>query len=191
MRAAALALVLALVPEAALAASEGEAHGGSFWWHAVNLVALLAVLVYFARAPIRTFLAERRQTIEEGIESAKSELAAAEGRLAACRRQMDELDHELEGIRASVRAQAESERDRLLAEAREAAGRIRRDAVAAAEQEVRRAREDLREEAAALAVELAADLLRTEVTDADRTRLADEFVARVERAPAAGAPARG
>jgi F-type H+-transporting ATPase subunit b len=187
-RAAALALAaVTLAPAAARAAAEAEGHGGGGWfWHAVNLAALVAVLVYFGRAPVRAFLAERRQTIEEGIEGARRELAAAEGRLAECRQRMDTLDRELDGIRRVVREQAESERDRLLADARAAAERIRRDAAAAAEQELRHAREQLREESAELAVRLAGELLRSQVTGTDRSRLLDEFVEQVERSPGAG-----
>ena len=86
-----------------------------------------------------------------------------------------------------MRAQAENERDRLLADARAAAERIRRDAQLAVEQEARSAREALRNEAAEMAVRLAGDLLKRQVTDADRSRLVDEFVERVESSPPAAA----
>lgn len=158
-------------------------------WHALNLLVLVAALVYFARGPIAGYLNSRRSQIEAGIESAGRELAEAEGRLADCERRAAALDQELEEIRRVVRQQAEADRDRLLAEARASAERIRRDAVAAAEQEVRRARDGLRAETVDLAVRIAGDLLRGQVTDADRTRLVDDFVQRIER-PESAAQAR-
>jgi F-type H+-transporting ATPase subunit b len=145
------------------------------------------LIVYFARTPIRTYMAERRQNIEAGIEAARRELSEAESRLVACNERMTSLDREIEEIRRSVRAQAETERERLLADARVAAERIRRDAQAAVEQESRRAREDLRNEAAEMAVRLAGDLLKRQVTDSDRARLVDEFVERVGSSPPAAA----
>jgi len=178
-------LLVALAPGAAFASE--HASPTTLVWHGVNLLLLLGVIGYFARAPLRTFFAERRRKIEAGIEGARAELAAAERRLAECRDRMGSLDRELEEIRRSVRAQAESERERLLAEARAAAERIERDASAAIDQEARRARERLRGEAAELAVRLAGDLLRGQLTETDRTRLVDEFVERVERAPGAAA----
>ena len=177
-------LAVALAPGLALA-SEHES-GATLLWHGINLLIVLGVIGYFARTPLRAFLAERRQKIEEGIEAARAELADAERRLAECRERVASIDRTLEAIRSEVRGQAEREGERLLAEARASAERIGRDAAAAVEQELRRAREQLRGEAAELSVRLAGDLLRGRLTDADRTRLVDDFVERVERAPAAG-----
>ena len=49
------------------------------------------------------------------------------------------------------------------------------------EQELRRAREQLRDEASALSIQLASELLRAQVTDTDRDRLLDEFTAKIEQ----------
>jgi F-type H+-transporting ATPase subunit b len=179
-------LLVALAPGVALA--EEHESGSMLFWHGANLLALLAVIGYFARNPVRAFLAERRGKIEQGIDGARAELAAAESRLAECRARIASLDRELEGIRGAVRAQAEAERDRLLAEARAAAERIGRDARAAVEQEARAAREQLRAEAAELSVRLAGELLGRQVTNADRARLVDEFVQRIEAEPPRSAP---
>ena len=176
-----------LAPALALAAEESGAHESSLLWHAINLALVVGVIGYFARTPIRTYMAERRQNIEAGIEAARRELSQAKDRLAACDERMASLDREIEEIHRSVRAQAETECERLLADARVAAERIRRDAQTAVEQESRRAREDLRNEAAEMAVRLAGDLLKRQVTDADRARLVDEFVERVESSPPAAA----
>lgn len=180
------ALLVLLAPALALASDEAGAHESSLFWHVINLALVVGLIVYFARTPIRTYMAERRQNIEAGIETARRELSDAESRLVACNERMASLDGEIEEIRRSVRAQAETERERLLADARVAAERIRRDAQAAVEQESRRAREDLHNEAAEIAVRLAGDLLKRQVTDSDRARLVDEFVERVaSSAPAA------
>jgi len=176
-----------LAPALALASDEGGAHGSSLLWHLINHALVVGVIGYFARTPIRTYMAERRQDIEAGIDAARRELSEAESRLVACNDRMASLDREIEEIRRTVHAQAETERERLLADARVAAERIRRDAHAAVEQELRRAREDLRSEAAEMAVRLAGDLLKRQVTDSDRARLVDEFVERVESSPPAAA----
>ena len=93
------------------------------------------------------------------------------------------MEQELEAIRATARERAEAEREAILADAAAAGERIRRDARAAIDQELRRSRQTLRDEAADLAVELAAKLLSERVTDADRDRLLAEFIERVERVP--------
>ena len=184
MRTRLLAAIVLVAPAAARAAEEG--HGSdpmTLFWQGLNLLILIGVIVYFGRGPIRAFMADRRENIEAGIASAQHELATAEQRLAECNRRVDSLGAEIEEIKRGVRAQAENERDRLIADARNAAERIRRDAQLAVEQEDRRTREDLRAEAAEMAVRLAADLLKRQVGDADRARLVDEFVASIESAP--------
>ncbi len=189
-----LASLAALAPAVAFAAAGGDEHGGGvrdFVWHSVNLLLLIAALVYFARGPIAGFLNERRAKIEDGIQSAGRELADAERKLADCEQRIASLDGEIDGIRSAVQRQAESERDRLLAEAHGTAERIRRDAVAAVEQEVRRARTQLRAETVDLAVQLAGELLRSQVSDADRTRLVDDFVQRIDAPETGDAGPRG
>ena len=80
------------------------------------------------------------------------------------------------------RRRIEEEAERILAEANATAERIRNDAQVAADQELRRAQRRLREEAADIALDLAGTILREQATDADRERLMDEFITRVEPA---------
>jgi F-type H+-transporting ATPase subunit b len=178
-----LALALALAPALARAADEhggGEHGGGSPFWHAVNLLILIGVLVYFGRRPIQEFFAGRRRDIESNLQRSAAVLAEAEGRLGEWNRRMQRLDAEVEEIKTHARQRAESERQRILSDAQTAADRIRRDAGAAVEQETRRAREELRKEATKLALDLAGDLLRQRMNDQDRTRLVDEFIQKIE-----------
>ena len=151
----------------------------------INFVLLIAVLVYFARKPIQTFFADRRAAIRKELDDAAALQRRAEERYAQWQRRLVDLERELEEIRAGAQERAEAERASLLADARAAAERIRADAANAVEQELRRARAGLREEASELAVELAAGILREQVTAQDRDRLIDEFIERVERAPEA------
>ncbi len=166
-------------------ASEGE--GGGLFYPIMNLVLLIAVIVYFAGKPIRDFFNARRATIQDDLHAAAEFRREAEARYAKWQRKLVDLEAELEQIRATSRERAEAERERIVADANATAERIRSEATAAIEQELRRSRKVLGEEAANLSVELAADLLREHVTDADRNRLVTEFIERVERTADAGA----
>ncbi|MCZ6463889.1 MAG: ATP synthase F0 subunit B, partial [Proteobacteria bacterium] len=121
------------------------------------------------------------------LENASRLLQQAESRFAEWQGKLADLDQELEQLRAVAQRRAQEERNQILADARSTAERIERDAVAAVDQEIRRARTVLREEAADLAVELAAELLREQVGDDDRERLIDEFIARVDEVEKSGA----
>ena len=176
----ALALALLLAGASPAFAAE-EGHGGSLFWQVLNVALLIAVLIWFARKPVLSYLAERRDTIAKNLDSSAGLLAEAERRLAEWTEKAAHLDREVAAIRETTRRAAEAERDRILADAKLTAERIRRSASAVVERELQQARDVLRREAADLAVELAAKILREQVNEGDRTRLLDEFIGRVEQ----------
>jgi len=171
-------LVVAL-PALGAGGEHGESESRVLLWQVVNFVILVSVLVYFGRGQLREMFASRRSTIAADIETAASLLERAEAHNSEWQRRLADLDRDIDEIRDTARRRAEDERERILAEANEAAERIQRDAVASVEQELRRAQGELREEAASLATELAAGMLREQVGQGDRDRLVDEFISRV------------
>jgi F-type H+-transporting ATPase subunit b len=174
---------------AASAASGGGDHDPVMEaiWQGVNLLLIVGVIVYFARGPIRSFFATRREGIKSELDESAELLALAEKRNAELQRRLVDLSSEVEEIREGSTRRAEEESERILAEARSTADRIRRDAQSAVDQELRRAQTELRKEAGALALELAAGKLKEQVSDADRDRLMDEFITRVEPNTTVGA----
>jgi F-type H+-transporting ATPase subunit b len=153
-------------------------------YQGANLALLLGTLFYFGRKPITEFFSTRRSGIQSELTEAADLLAEAEKRNAELQRRLVDLGSEVEGIQEEAGRRAEEEAERILADARATAERIRRDAQAAVAQELRRAQVELREEAADLALEIAARKLNEQVGEADRERLVDEFILRVE--PPAG-----
>ena len=186
--------VALLVPALAYAAEGGGV--ADLFYPALNLLLLLVVLAVLLRKPIRGYFSDRRLRIQGEIEEATRLRKKAEERYASWQKRMSELDAELERIRNTARQRAEAERDRIIEAARATAERIRHDAGVAVEHELRRAREQLREDAADLAVELAGDLVREQLDDADRKRLLDEFIDTIqgsapEAKPSEGGPPQG
>jgi F-type H+-transporting ATPase subunit b len=169
-------LGLLLLPRAALAAGDGV---GDLLWETANLALLFGVLFHFARRPVLNYLAERRDSVRNDLETAEKLLKDAHERLAEWSRRAAQLDEEVASIRGATRESAEHEAASIVAQAEETAARIRAGARVAMESEVRRARRALRAEAGQLAVTLAAEILRQRIADEDRDRLVDEFVARV------------
>lgn len=178
-------LLVAAVPAWA-AGDDGDHAAGNpmkeLLWQAVNLAILFAVLFYFARKPLQSFFAGRREQIKGDLDAAAELLAAAEKHYAGWQRKLINLQQELDEIRAGGRRRAEEERDAILADAQTAADRIRREMEAVIEQELRRAQNTLRDEAAVLATEIAERILREQLGGADRDRLLDEFITRIQPA---------
>jgi F-type H+-transporting ATPase subunit b len=180
IRAALVLSSVSLFATPALAAGGGE---GGLLYPIINFVLLIAVLVYFARKPVLQFFSDRRSEIQTDLKKSSDLLSEAEAKFATWQRKLADLDSELEGIRETSRQRAENERANIIADARASAERIRNDATAAIEQELRRSRAVLREEAADLALALATNLLRDQVNEADRERLVGEFIECIEAAP--------
>jgi F-type H+-transporting ATPase subunit b len=175
------------VASLALASVAGPAHaaegGGGLvdlLIQAANLALLFGVLVYFARKPVVAFFQDRRARIKGDLDDAAELLQSAETRYEDWQRKLIELETATEAIRSEGLRRAEEEREAILADARAAAERIRRDATAAIAQQLRRAQAELRTEAAALTTEMAQRILEDQLADADRERLIDEFIGRVE-----------
>jgi F-type H+-transporting ATPase subunit b len=136
----------------------------------VQIVVFLALWWFTARfvwPPITKALDERSKRIADGLaaaDKAKADLASAERRVA------DELKAARDGA-AEVRSGAERQAGQILEEARAEAGRIVAAAKKAAEEEAglaaQRAKDQLREQVATLAVAGAERILRREI-DANR-----------------------
>jgi len=180
--ASALLVAIALVPRAALAAggSEGGDPVMDFIYQVGNFALLIAVIFFVARKPVMAYLAERRTQIKNDLDKAAELLSVAEARQTEISARLRDLEAQLEEIAELSKQRAEEESERILAKARAAAERIQSDALEATAQELLRAQRELRAEAAGLAVELAGEILKEQVVDADRQRLLDEFITRVE-----------
>ncbi len=170
-----------LVPSVALASGGGGMDPvTSLLYQVGNFILLVVVLFLIARKPVKAYFVGRRDQIKTDLEEAADLLGSAESRQAEIQTKLADLEAQLDEIRATSKQRAEEEGQRILEKAREAAERIQSDAVEAADQELLRAKRELREEAAGLAVELAAEILEEQVSEADRLRLLDEFITRVE-----------
>ena len=168
--------LLAAVPAFAAGGEGEESH---VFWEVANLLLLIAVVVFLTRRSVTGFLKNRHDQVAENLRASETLLAESEERLAELNRKSANLDDQLVEIRRETAERAEREAEEIIADARETAARIERDAAGAVERELLRARHTLRGEASRLAIELAGERLKSDVTDADRSRLVDEFIARV------------
>jgi F-type H+-transporting ATPase subunit b len=142
----------------------------------VNFLILIGTLVYLLRAPFATYLNDRGTQIRSDLVTAAEMKRTAAAQLEEIDRKMKALPGELETLRAQgareiaaeearIRSAAAAERDRLLEQAR-------RDI----DHHVKVAERDLVSHAADLAVGVAAERIRTSITDEDQKRLADRYV---------------
>lgn len=175
---------LLLAPITAMAAG-GEGHADSavlikdFAYRSFNFALMVGLLVYFVRKPLRNGLRNRREEIEKTLAQAEEAKKAAEAKYREYSDKLEKATEEIETISASIRREGELERDKILVSAREMSSKIQQEADAKAANAVAKAKSDLRDEAARLAVELAENMLKKEFSPTDQKRLVDEYMQKV------------
>ncbi|MBW2712343.1 MAG: ATP synthase F0 subunit B [Deltaproteobacteria bacterium] len=173
-----LGLLLTLAGTAS--ASDGGSAMRDFAWSWFNLILLLGVLFYFARKAVPGLMAVRRATVKNEIDQAANLLEEAESKMSEWQGKIEQLDQEVDQIRTDSLRLAESEKERILAQARQTAERIREEGKISVARELENARAELRTEVADLAIEVAREILAQQVNDADRAKLLDGFIQGLE-----------
>lgn len=159
----------------------GAAHNSWGWLDSIgrwiNLLILALGLLYFFRQPASEFFHNRKAALQNEMRRAKEALKQAEAKLAEAKERMTQLNSEAERIRQQAREEAEREKERIRAQSEEEAQQI----LAVARREIQNlgqsVRQDLKEYAAEIAVQMAGDRLRRRMDSESDSRLADQFLA--------------
>ena len=164
----------------------GAAHADSgaqmkdFGWRVLNFIVLLGILGYaIKKADVRGTLSARQTQIEKDLKDAQEGKAAAEAKLAEYSGKLSQATKEIDELQAAIIREGEQEKERIIAEATIAAGKIAAQAALSAEQETVKARAELRAEAARLSVEIAAGKLAGAIQKADHDRFVGEYLDKV------------
>jgi F-type H+-transporting ATPase subunit b len=163
----------------ASAAAEGEHHGPSIndvWFQLINFIIYAFIIVKFGFPLIRDFLKTRRAEVVAKIAQASAKKQAAEALVRDYRSKLAGLGKEVQSLQAMLREEGEREKTRLVNEALATAVKIKEDTNFLADQEVKTARQKLREEIADEAVASARQLIERNISAADQSRLVDDFV---------------
>ncbi|HVN74942.1 MAG TPA: hypothetical protein VMT19_01410 [Thermoanaerobaculaceae bacterium] len=174
---------------AALPAWAAEESGETFlglptmFWKVANFVAFFGLLFFLLARPLSRFFQSRHSQIAAQLKEAENQRREAErfrsemeGRVAALAGEIAALQQRLKGEgerdRQALERQGEAEAARLAAQIEQEAARRVHDA-----------RRQLASEAAAVAADLAVELLRRELTAEDRERIFNETLERLGESP--------
>ena len=160
-------------------ATEAEHHVPSIhdiWFPLGNFLIFAFIIVRFAFPLVRDFLQTRREEVLTTLKEASAKKQQAEALVQDYRRRLARLDQEVQSIQTALRVEAEREGTKLLGEAQTLAAKIKEDARFLADQEVRMARQRIREEMASQAVAAARELVQRRLSSADQVRLVDDFI---------------
>jgi len=163
----------------AWAAAEAEHHAPSIndiWFPLGNFLIFAFIIVRYALPLVRNFLQSRREAVLETVREATAKKQHAEAIVQDYKRRLAGVEQEIQSILASLREEGEREKGKLLSDAQALAAKIGEDARFLADQEVRVAKQKVREEMATEAEARARELVQGHLSSADQGRLVGDFI---------------
>ncbi len=158
----------------------GAAQMKDFGWRVLNFAVLLGIIIWaLKKADIKGSLAARQADIAKSLKDAEAARDAAEAKLREYGVKLDLASKEIDELHAAIIREGEQEKNRIIAEATIAADKIVAQAALSAEQETVKARNELRAEAARLAVEIATGKLTGAIQKNDHDRFVGEYLDKV------------
>jgi F-type H+-transporting ATPase subunit b len=164
-------------------ASGGGEGEGSLWkgfaFKTLNAVIIIGLLVWMLAPKIKDFFSGRRQEIKESLETTAVQKADAEKQYREYAEKIDKASLEIDGIFEMIKAQGVVEKQKIIEDANKVAQKMKEDAQARLEQELKKASSQLRSEAVALSVEMAEEILKKNITAQDHETMVKEYMDKV------------
>ena len=147
----------------------------------INFAILIAILVKMGKKPVAEALVARRDKVAKDIEEATRMKAEATARAATYKAQLDSMVSDAAAAKQTMLHAAAADKSRVVAEAEAAAVRMTKDAEFSVEQQRKTLAQGLHAELSQNITTGALALLRSNVGPADHDRLAEAFLADLER----------
>lgn len=166
------------------AAEEGKESTGGGWLaviaKAFNFGVLVAVLVYFLKAPLITYLNGRITRVRQDLVAAAETRETASRQLAEIQTKLQALPGEIDALKRRGAEDIAAERVRIEQAAEAERQRLLQHTAREIEMKFRVARRELIEHAADLAVQLASERVRRSITPEDQARLIDRYASQLQ-----------
>ncbi|MCB0347832.1 MAG: ATP synthase F0 subunit B [Bdellovibrionales bacterium] len=177
-----MATIALLIFNIALAASSAHGEGHSqipvmtIVAQAVNFGALILILVFLTRKQVRSLFTNRRQEFDIAVQRAQAAKKDAENRQKEILAQLKEIEDTYQDSINKATAKAESVRQSMVEDAKQAAERIRQETEATYKNEVNSAIMSLKAELLSSSIESAETLLKTKMQKSDHENLQDSLM---------------
>lgn len=144
-----------------------------------NFVVLIGLLYWLLAAKIKDFFSGRRVEIKESIEKSVERKAEAEKKYREYSEKLDKASLEIDGIFEMIKAQGVTEKQKIIEDAEKTAMKMKEDASARIEQEMKKATAQLKTQAVELSVQMAEEILKRSITEDDHKSMVKEYVDKV------------
>jgi F-type H+-transporting ATPase subunit b len=146
------------------------------WFPLANFLIFAFIIVRYGLPPVRNFLRSRRDEVVATLQEAAAKKHQVEAIVQDYKNRLARLEQEVQSIQASLRTEGEREKTKLLSEAQILAAKMKQDAHFLADQEVKMARQKIREEIASQAEATARELIQRHLSSPDQGRLVEDFI---------------
>lgn len=168
-----------------LVSAAAEAGHAEFDWyyvlkHAVNLVILIGVLVYFTKDSIKRALENRRTNLGKEIDEAEETIEEATRRYREYTEKLNNIEKEINSLKESIKRQGETERNEMIEQATATADVIRKEARDMMKVEANKAKKELQTDIIQSSLKLAEDRIRQQFSDRESQNTVEQFVRKVE-----------
>jgi len=168
----------------AAAFASGSAEQASSWKElappVINFAILVAVLVFFARKPVRDYFKKRTDMVKKSLKEAQEAKALAKKTLEEVRERLNNTDREMNEILEAAKRSGEKEKAAIIADGEKLKDKILEQAKANIEFELQKARESIKSEAALMALELAEKQIKEKLGKKEQDSLVDEYIKKLE-----------
>lgn len=164
-----------------LANAGGSEFDGMFvLQHATNLLILLAIIYYFAKNPVKNYLISRRANLSRDIDEAQETIKEAKEKYEEYTKKLEGIEAEIQGLKDTIKKQGEIERDEILKQANHSAELLSKEARDTIELEAERAKHEIQKEVVQLAIDIAQNLIKQNLGEAEKEKLLSEFTKNIE-----------
>lgn len=140
----------------------------------IAVFVLFALMSYFLFNPARKMLNDRKQKIKGELETARSDMEAAQSLKEEYEGRLKEIDREAEEILSDARRRALENENRIIAQAKEEAARIMDRARTEAELEKQKLADDVKKEIISVASLMAGKVVAASIDTTLQDQLIDE-----------------
>ncbi len=128
---------------------------------------------------MKEFFAGRRVEIKETLEKSVEKKAEAEKKYREYSEKLDKASTEIDGIFEMIKAQGVTEKQKIIEDAERTAKKMKEDARARIEQELKKAADQLKAQSVQVSVQMAEEILRRSITAQDHETMVKEYMEKV------------
>jgi ATP synthase F0 subunit b len=152
-----------------------------FGFALINFAVFLGLMSRILGKPLKQMVRDRHDRIKTDLEEAKKLRDGAHAMLMEYQKKVENVDLEVQELLDTIRKEAEAEKARIIAAAEEQARRLKADAERQIAAEIERARGELKRGVTEAAIVAAGDILKKHIGADDQRKMAETYVANVEK----------